>query len=153
MNTVTNHPTSKAFAVASMAAMAVGTAGFLVGLWNAEMHVNEKGFYFTILAFGMYSAISIQKCVRDRAEGIQVSPIYLGLSWAAIATAIGLLVIGLYNANTLAHSEKGFYGIAYVLCIFTAVTVQKNTRDLIAEEKSNSIAARDESTVPPSTFE
>ncbi|MDB4759769.1 inner membrane protein YiaA [bacterium] len=153
MNTVTNHPTSKAFAVASMAAMAVGTAGFLVGLWNAEMHVNEKGFYFTILAFGMYSAISIQKCVRDRAEGIQVSPIYLGLSWAAIATAIGLLVIGLYNANTLALSEKGFYGIAYVLCIFTAVTVQKNTRDLIAEEKSNSIAARDESTVPPSTFE
>ena len=153
MNTVTNLSSSKAFAIASMAAMAVGTAGYLVGLWNAEMHMNEKGFYFTILAFGMYSAISIQKCVRDRAEGIQVSQIYLGLSWAAIATAIGLLVIGLYNANTLALSEKGFYGIAYVLCIFTAVTVQKNTRDAIAEENSRSMEVGGDPPIPPSTFE
>ncbi len=153
MNTVTNLSSSKAFAIASMAAMAVGTAGYLVGLWNAEMHMSEKGFYFTILAFGMYSAISIQKCVRDRAEGIQVSQIYLGLSWAAIATAIGLLVIGLYNANTLALSEKGFYGIAYVLCIFTAVTVQKNTRDAIAEENSRSMEVGGDPPIPPSTFE
>lgn len=147
---VTNQPVSNAFAIASLAAMAVGTLGYLVGLWNAEMEMNEKGFYFTILAFGMYSAISIQKCVRDRIEGIKVSQIYLGLSWTAIATAIGLLVIGLYNANTLALSEKGFYGIAYVLCIFTAVTVQKNTRDAIAEKHSDPKASRSEATLPTS---
>ena len=150
---VTNQPASHAFAIASLAAMAVGTLGYLVGLWNAEMEMNEKGFYFTILAFGMYSAISIQKCVRDRIEGIKVSQIYLGLSWTAIATAIGLLVIGLYNANTLALSEKGFYGIAYVLCIFTAVTVQKNTRDAIAEKNSDSITSRSEATLPTSSVD
>ena len=152
-NTVINQPASKAFAVASLAAMAVGTLGYLVGLWNAEMQMNEKGFYFTILAFGMYSAISIQKCVRDRIEGIKVSQIYLGLSWTAIATAIGLLVVGLYNANTLALSEKGFYGIAYVLCIFTAVTVQKNTRDAIAEKNSDPMGPRSEVTLPTSRFD
>ena len=152
-NPVINQPASNAFAVASLAAMAVGTLGYLVGLWNAEMQMNEKGFYFTILAFGMYSAISIQKCVRDRIEGIKVSQIYLGLSWTAIATAIGLLVVGLYNANTLALSEKGFYGIAYVLCIFTAVTVQKNTRDAIAEKNSDPMGPRSEVTLPTSRFD
>ena len=154
MNSVSSQPVSNAFAVSSLAAMTVGTVGYLVGLWNAEMEMNEKGFYFTILAFGMYSAVSIQKCVRDRIEGIKVSPIYLGLSWTAIATAIGLLVIGLYNANTLALSEKGFYGIAYVLCIFTAVTVQKNTRDALVEKSAHSsIPERGKTTIPPSTFE
>ena len=130
-----NLSTSKAYAVASMAAMAVGTLGYLIGLWNAEIELNEKGFYFTILAFGMYSAISIQKCVRDRLENLPVSQIYYGISWGAIATAISLLVIGLYNATTLALSEKGFYGMAYVLCLYTAVTVQKNTRDQMAEQQ------------------
>lgn len=103
-----NLSTSKAYTVASMAAMAVGTLGYLIGLWNAEIELNEKGFYFTILAFGMYSAISIQKCVRDRLENLPVSQIYYGISWLAIATAISLLVIGLYNATTLALSEKAF---------------------------------------------
>ena len=130
-----NLSTSKAYTVASMAAMAVGTLGYLIGLWNAEIELNEKGFYFTILAFGMYSAISIQKCVRDRLENLPVSQIYYGISWGAIATAISLLVIGLYNATTLALSEKGFYGMAYVLCLYTAVTVQKNTRDQMAEQQ------------------
>lgn len=130
-----NLSTSKAYTVASMAAMAVGTLGYLIGLWNAEIELNEKGFYFTILAFGMYSAISIQKCVRDRLENLPVSQIYYGISWLAIATAISLLVIGLYNATTLALSEKGFYGMAYVLCLYTAVTVQKNTRDQMAEQQ------------------
>ena len=153
MNTATHQPVSNAFAVASLAAMSVGTVGYLVGLWNAELQMNEKGFYFTILAFGMYSAVSIQKCVRDRIEGIKVSQIYLGLSWTAIATAIGMLVIGLYNANTLALSEKGFYGIAYVLCIFTAVTVQKNTRDAMAEKTNSSISERGETTIPTSTLD
>ena len=38
------------------------------------------------------------------------------------------MAIGLYNA-TFTLAEKGFYGMAYVLSLFAAITVQKNVRD------------------------
>jgi uncharacterized membrane protein YiaA len=93
------------------------------------MALSEKGYYFTVLMFGLFSAVSLQKSVRDQLEGIPVTPIYYGLSWTAVLLAISLLAIGLWNAE-MALSEKGFYGMAFVLAMFAAVTVQKNTRDL-----------------------
>ncbi|MCW0134189.1 YiaA/YiaB family inner membrane protein, partial [Burkholderia pseudomallei] len=86
-------------------------------------------YYFTVLVFGLYAAISLQKSVRDRAEGIPVTAIYYGLSWFALLLSIALLIVGLINA-TLQLSEKGFYAMSFVLALFGAVTVQKNTRDL-----------------------
>lgn len=109
---------------------------YFVGLFNAQMQLNEKGYYFAILILGLFAAVSVQKCVRDRLEGIPVTNIYLGLSWAATLIALALLVIGLWNAS-LTLSEKGFYGIAYLMSLFAAVAVQKNTRDLAAADKAN----------------
>lgn len=48
--------------------------------------------------------------------------------------SIVLLTIGLWNA-TLLPSEKGFYAFAFLLAIFGAVAVQKNTRDALQAEK------------------
>ena len=96
---------------------------------NAEMLLNEKGYYFTILLFGLFSVISVQKAVRDKIEGIPVTEIYYGISWFTTIAALVLLVIGLWNADLLL-SEKGFYGMSFVLSLFSAVTVQKNIRDI-----------------------
>jgi len=92
------------------------------------MELNEKGYYFTVLLFGLFSSISVQKAVRDKLENIQVTAIYYGISWFTTIVSILLLVIGLWNAELLL-SEKGFYGIAFVLSLFGAITVQKNIRD------------------------
>lgn len=117
-----------AFIGASWAALGLGVISYCIGLWNAHMELNEKGYYFAILLFGLFAAISVQKCVRDRAEGIEVTDIYYGLSWCMTLTAIVLLVVGLRNAD-LELSEKGFYGMSYTLGLFAAIAVQKNTRD------------------------
>ncbi len=117
-----------AYSMASWFAFAIGVISYNVGLWNAEMQLNEKGYYFTILLFGLFSAVSIQKNVRDRLDGIPVTDLYMGISWFTTITSIALLVIGLWNA-TLALSEKGFYGMAFTLALFAAVSVQKNVRD------------------------
>lgn len=118
-----------AFKGASWAALIVGVGAYLIGLFNAGMELNEKGYYFAILIFGLYSSVSLQKAVRDRDEGIPVTSIYYGISWFALIVSISLMGIGLYNAESIVLSEKGFYGMAFVLSLFAAITVQKNVRD------------------------
>jgi len=98
---------SNAFIAASWIALGTGMIGFLIGLYRAQMLLNEKGYYFTVLMFGLFAVISLQKSVRDKLEGIPVTDIYYGLSWFSTILAIILLVIGLWNA-TLLPSEKGF---------------------------------------------
>ena len=124
----TNKPTG-AFISASWSALFIGMVSFCVGLWNANMFLNEKGYYFTVLLFGLFSVVSVQKSVRDKLEGIPVTEIYYGISWFVTIVSILLLVIGLWNAD-LDLSEKGFYGMSFTLSLFAAVAVQKNTRDI-----------------------
>jgi uncharacterized membrane protein YiaA len=98
------------------------------------MALNEKGYYFTVLLFGLYAAISVQKAVRDQMEGIPVTNLYYGISWFAAILSIVLLTVGLWHAD-MTRSEKGFYAMAFVLSLFAAIAVQKNTRDLKVTEK------------------
>lgn len=119
---------SNAFIGASWVALGAGMLGYLIGLWRAEMLLNEKGYYFTILMYGLFSAVSVQKCVRDRLEGVPVTDIYYGISWFSTILSVSLLAVGLWNA-TMLPSEKGFYAFAFLLSMFGAIAVQKNTRD------------------------
>jgi len=131
MTTSTTQGPTAAFVAASWLALFAGILTYLIGLWNAAMQLNEKGYYFTILMYGLFAAVSLQKSVRDRTEGIPVSGMYFGLCWLSLLLAILLLSVGLFNA-TLAPSEKGFYAMSFVLSLFAAVAVQKNVRDLAA---------------------
>lgn len=119
---------SNAFIAASWIALGVGMIGFIIGLWRSDMLLNEKGYYFAVLMFGLFAVISLQKAVRDKLESIPVTELYYGISWFATILTIALLIIGLWNADLL-PSEKGFYAFAFLLAIFGAITVQKNTRD------------------------
>ncbi|UII29459.1 YiaA/YiaB family protein [Fulvivirga maritima] len=109
---------------------------YFIGLYNAEMLLNEKGYYFSIIMFGLFSVVSVQKSVRDRLEGIPVTDIYYGISWFSALLAVTLLVVGLWNAE-LTLSEKGFYAMSFLLSMFSAIAVQKNTRDLQAHTNSD----------------
>lgn len=119
---------SNAFIAASWFALFTGVLAFIIGLWNADMELNEKGYYFTVLVFGLFSAVSLQKAVRDQLEGIPVTNIYHGLAWFSTMLSIVLLTVGLWNA-TMLRSEKGFYAMSFTLSMFAAIAVQKNTRD------------------------
>lgn len=132
---MTNQPLSSAkptaaFVGASWAVLFLGVLSYAVGLWNATMAKSEKGFYAAVLVLGVFAAVSLQKSVRDRLEGLPVSALYLGLSWSVVALAVLMLVIGLWNSG-LTLSEKGFYGLAFAMTLFAAVAVQKNVRDTL----------------------
>ena len=138
MKTAYANPPSGAFVGASWAALFAGALTYLAGLWNASMALNEKGYYFTLLMFGLFAAISLQKNVRDRLEGIPVTGMYYGLCWFSALLAIVLLTVGLWNAE-LAPSEKGFYAMSFLLSLFSAVVVQKNVRDGAAAGPSKDV--------------
>ncbi len=123
------HKPSGAFIAASWIAFLTGAIAFMVGLWNANMEMSQKGFFFVVLLFGLFSAISVQKSVRDKLEGIPVTDIYYGVSWFTTLVSIVLLIIGLWKSD-LELSEKGFYGISFMMSMFSVIAVQKNVRDL-----------------------
>ena len=129
---IMNQKPSNAFIAASWVALLTGAIGYLVGLWRAEMMLNEKGYYFTILMFGLFAVVSLQKAVRDRLEKIPVTDLCYSICWFGTLLSILLLIIGLWNADLL-PSEKGFYAFAFILSIFGAIAVQKNTRDSMLE--------------------
>ena len=92
-----------------------------------------------MLLFGLFSAISVQKAVRDQMEGIPVTNLYYGIAWFTTIVSNLLLTIGLWNAD-LTKSEKGFYGMSFTLSMFAAIAVQKNTRDMKGSVKNNPAA-------------
>ena len=139
MNT-SQRPTG-AFVAASWMALLVGATVYLTGLWNAKMQLNEIGYYFTLLMYGLFSAVSLQKSVRDRLEGIPVTSLYYSLCWVSLILVIGMLTVGLWNAN-IANSEKGFYAMAFLLSLFGAVAVQKNVRDIALFNKQTESGER-----------
>ncbi|WP_055444563.1 inner membrane protein YiaA [Lacinutrix himadriensis] len=127
---------TNAFIGASWSVLLVGVVSYCIGLWNAGMELNEKGYYFTVLLFGLFSVISVQKAVRDKMENIQVTEMYYSISWFTTIVSIALLVVGLWNAD-LELSEKGFYAMSFVLSLFAAIAVQKNTRDVAFIDNNN----------------
>lgn len=131
----TSQQPSVAFIGASWVALFTGVLAFIIGLWNADMQLNEKGYYFTVLMFGLFAAISVQKAVRDQLEGIPVTNIYYSIAWFSTILCIVLLVVGLWNAE-MERSEKGFYALSFILSIFSAIAVQKNTRDLAISKQA-----------------
>ena len=54
------------FVAASWLSLGVGLVAYCAGLWNAPMALDEKGLYLTMLMFGLFAAVSLQKTVRDR---------------------------------------------------------------------------------------
>ncbi|MBL7259594.1 inner membrane protein YiaA [Paractinoplanes lichenicola] len=119
-----------AFVGASWAALLLGIVTFGIGLWNADLQLSEKGFFAVLLVLGAFGAVSLQKSVRDRAEGIPVSGLYLGLAWGVVGFSVVMLAVGLVNSS-MTLSEKGFYGLAFAMTLFAVIAVQKNVRDAL----------------------
>jgi uncharacterized membrane protein YiaA len=130
-----------AFVGASWVALGIGASLFFIGLYNARMLLSEKGFYFAVFLLGIFAAVSVQKAVRDRAEEIPVTGVYLGVSWSMLLASLVLMTAGLWNAELLL-SEKGFYGIGFAMSLFAVVAVQKNVRDLAAARESEPAPSR-----------
>ena len=56
MSTIQTHPKpTKAFRFAAIGALLIGTIAYCVGLFNANMLLNEKGYYLVLILFGLFA--------------------------------------------------------------------------------------------------
>lgn len=119
--------TSSAFVTASWVATLTGMVGYLIGLWRADMLLNEKGYYFTLLMFGLFGVISLQKSVRDRLEGVSVTDIYYNICWFGTIMSIVLLVIGLWNASLLPSEKRVLRFCVFTVDVWGSRSAKKHT--------------------------
>ena len=56
---------SNALIAASWITLLAGLAAFIIGLWNAQMPLSEKGFYAMSFLLSLFAAIAVQKNTRD----------------------------------------------------------------------------------------
>ncbi len=131
-----NKPSS-AFVGASWLTLLIGIISFWIGLYNSDLPIANIGFFFTVQMYGLFSAVSVQKAVRDRLESIPVSSIYLNLSWISLLLTASLMVIGLWNTTQMDIASRGFYAMSFILSVFAAIAVQKNVRDILIAERAN----------------
>lgn len=81
---------------------------------------------------------SCSKKERSAATCILLKKAHYGdiiISMGKRSLSILLLTVRLWNAD-LTKSEKGFYAMSFVLSMFAAIAVQKNTRDTNAAKKN-----------------
>jgi len=71
-----------------LAALLTGVSAYLLSLYNGAMELNEQGYYFALIIFGLYASVSLQKAVRDKDEGIPVTNNYYGISLFALIISI-----------------------------------------------------------------
>ena len=74
--TPTIQPPTSAYVGASWAALFTGVMAYLIGLWNAEMMLNEKGFYTMSYILSLFAVITIQKNTRDLAAFPDKTPLF-----------------------------------------------------------------------------
>ena len=86
--------------------------------------------------FAMFGIIALAKSTRDKIEGIPVSSLFLGLSYAAVAIPSAGLIIALWYAP-YSYEQRWLFFVGAVLLLFTTSTIQKNVRDLEAFRKLN----------------
>lgn len=137
---MTSHDTpvpkpSQTYLVMTYVVAAIGLACYLVGLFNADIQLNEKGYYLAIYVLAMFSTVALQKSIRDKEDGLDsTSNSFITMSWCALAAAVAFLLVGLFNAN-MALSEKGFYGVTFIMSLFALMSAQKAKCDNALSEK------------------
>lgn len=124
----TRKPTA-AFVGASWFALVVALGTYVVALWRMPLTYDQRWFYGTVLAFGLFGVIAVVKSVRDKEDDIAITPQFYFLSWVAALGPLIAFAIYLLNAPQ-DELTRGFLFLSYMFAVFAAVVVQRNVRDL-----------------------
>ena len=107
---------------AARALLLISTSAYLAGLWAAPISPMAKGFYFSVLMYGLFAAVSLQRMVREQRAGRPPAAAYGWLCAISLLLSLLLLIVGLWNSG-FSFGEKGFYAMAYTLSLLAVLVI------------------------------
>ncbi len=123
-------PPSAAWQGVSWFAFALGAIVYLYAVWYAPgISVGERYFLYTAALFSLYGCLGVSKVVRDRTEGIPVTPLFYGLSFVAAITPFALVSYNMLFDSTLPASSRTLLGMSFSLTAYATLGIAKNERD------------------------
>lgn len=123
-------PPTGAWQGVSWFAFGLGAVVFLYSVWYAPgITVGERYFLYTAALFSLYGCVGVSKVVRDRVEGIPVTPLFYGLSFVAAIAPFVLVAYNMVFDSTLPATTRALLGMAYALTAYATLGIAKNERD------------------------
>lgn len=119
---------SKEFYFLTWVAFILAFSFTLVAIWNTEWELVEKGFYTCIIGWVTFSAFTLVKVLRDKADGIKVSTEYVFLTWASIVASFGIGFVAVWNTEWVLV-EKGYYSMGLMFITYASFALSKEIRD------------------------
>lgn len=117
----------------SWAAFACAFLAMFIGIYTLEETLSVKGYYAVAALYLTMSAFVLQKTIRDNQddEGTgkkRNTGAFTFLAWAAFATALIAMFIGIYNLNQ-PLSVQGYYAVCALFLTMSSFVLQKTVRD------------------------
>lgn len=107
----------------------------LTAIWNSEWVLVEKGFYTVCLGWITFSSFTLAKTIRDKAEGKEVTAVFLGLSWLSTVASFLIAMIAIWNTDWLLV-ERGYYWMGIIFITYMSFSLTKEINDRIIESKN-----------------
>lgn len=122
-----------AFSFLSWASFACAFLAMFIGIYTLEEPLSVKGYYAVAAMYLTMSAFVLQKTIRDNQEDAEAGKkrntgAFTFLSWAAFATALIAMFVGIYNLNQ-PLAVQGYYAVCALFLTMSSFVLQKTVRD------------------------
>jgi hypothetical protein len=122
-----------AFSFMAWASFASAFLAMFIGIYTLEEDLSVKGYYAVAALYLTMSAFVLQKTIRDNQEDEYTGKkrntgAFNFLAWAAFATALIAMFIGIYNLNQ-PLSVQGYYAVTALFLTMSSFVLQKTVRD------------------------
>jgi len=122
-----------AFSFMAWASFACAFAAMFIGIYTLQEPLSVKGYYAVAALYLTMSSFVLQKTIRDNQDDAHTGKkrntgAFTFLSWAAFATALIAVFIGIYNLNQ-PLSVQGYYAVCALFLTMSSFVLQKTVRD------------------------
>lgn len=124
-------PPTAAFQGVSWLALGIGLVTFAYTTWyTTGLQPADRFFLYTAVLFSLFGSLSVSKAVRDKAEDVPVTGLFVGLAYVAAIVPVVFVAYYFTFFSDIPEANRGTLVLAFLLATFATLAIAKNTRDM-----------------------